>query len=100
MRTLPKLDYWKRYKELGGNKAFEEFKNVLIDEINALNVDGMPKLAKLNALVGKYVNLEYRLPNGNTVKFWTITQHISAISLNVSSAVTDILALLQIPILS
>ena len=29
----------------------------------------MPKLAKLNALVGKYVNLEYRLPNGNTVKF-------------------------------
>lgn len=51
LRTLPKLDYWKRYKELGGNKAFEEFKNVLIDEINALNVDGMPKLAKLNALV-------------------------------------------------
>lgn len=69
LRTLPKLDYWKRYKKLGGNKAFEEFKNVLIDEINALNVDGMPKLAKLNALVGKYVNLEYRLPNGNTVKF-------------------------------
>lgn len=58
-----------KYKELGGNKAFEEFKNILIDEINALNVDGMPKLTKLNALVGKYVNLEYRLPNGNTVKF-------------------------------
>lgn len=69
LRTLPKLDYWKRYKELGGNKAFEEFKNTLIDEINALNVDGMPKLTKLNALVGKYVNLEYRLPNGNKVKF-------------------------------
>lgn len=58
-----------RYKELGGNKAFEEFKNVLIDEINALNVDGMPKLTKLNALVGKFVNLGYRLPKGNTVKF-------------------------------
>ncbi len=69
LRTLPKLDYWKRYKELGGNKAFEEFKNVLIDEINALNVDGMTKLTKLNALVGKYVNLGYRLPNGNKVKF-------------------------------
>ena len=69
LRTLPKLDYWKRYKELGGNKAFEEFKNVLIDEINALNVDGMPKLTKLNALVGKFVNLGYRLPNGSTVKF-------------------------------
>ena len=48
---------------------FEEFKYVLIDDINALNIEGMPKLAKLNALVGKYVNLEYRLPNGNTVKF-------------------------------
>ena len=69
LRTLPKLDYWKRYKELGGNKAFEEFKNVLIDEINALNIEGMPKLTKLNALVGRFVNLGYRLPNGNTVKF-------------------------------
>ena len=29
----------------------------------------MPKLEKLNALVGKYVNLEYRLPNGMNVKF-------------------------------
>lgn len=66
---LPNLNYWKRYEELGGNKAFEEFKQVLIDEINALNVEGMPKLTKLNALVGSYINLEYRLPNGKTVKF-------------------------------
>lgn len=29
----------------------------------------MPKVEKLNALVGKYVNLEYPLPNGKTVKF-------------------------------
>ena len=29
----------------------------------------MPRLEKLNALVGKYVNLEYRLPNGANVKF-------------------------------
>lgn len=67
--TLPKLDYWKRYREIGGNTAFEEFKKLLVDEINALNIEGMPKLTKLNALVGKYVNLEYRLPNGNMVKF-------------------------------
>lgn len=67
--TLPKLDYWKRYEELGGNKAFEEFKKVLIEEINALNIEGMPKLTKLNALVGSYINLEYRLPNGKIVKF-------------------------------
>lgn len=68
-QTLPKLDYWKRYKELGGNGAFEKFKKTLIDEINALNIEGMPMLTKLNALVGSYVNLEYRLPNGRMVKF-------------------------------
>lgn len=67
--TLPKLDYWKKYDELGGNDAFEEFKKTLIDEINALKIEGMPKLEKLNALVGAYVNLEYRLPSGKTVKF-------------------------------
>lgn len=67
--TLPKLDYWKRYEELGGSAAFEASKQALIDEINALNIEGMPSLAKLNALVGSYINLEYRLPNGRTVKF-------------------------------
>lgn len=67
--TLPKLNYWKRYKELGGNEAFDEFKRLLIEEINALNIEGMPKLTKLNALVGSYINLEYRLPNGKTVKY-------------------------------
>ena len=65
---LPKLDYWKRYKELDNHK-FEEFKKQLINEINDLHIEGMPKLEKLNALVGSYVNLAYRLPNGNTVKF-------------------------------
>ena len=67
--TLPKLDYWKRYDELGGNGAFEKFKKTLIDEINALNIEGMPKVEKLNALVGSYINLEYRLPSGKTVKY-------------------------------
>ena len=46
-----------------------EFKEKLIGEINALNVEGMPKVEKLNALVGKYINLDFRLPNGNIVKF-------------------------------
>ena len=67
--TLPNLDYWKRYKELGNYGKFEEFKQILIDEINGLNIEGMPKLTKLNALVGSYVNLEYRLPSGKMVKF-------------------------------
>jgi transcriptional regulator with XRE-family HTH domain len=67
--TLPQLDYWKRYKELGDGGEFEKFKEQLIGEINDLHIEGMPKLEKLNALVGSYVNLEYRLPNGSTVKF-------------------------------
>ena len=66
---LPKLDYWKQYKNLAGAEKFEEFKQQLIDEINALHIDGMPKVEKLNALVGGYINLEYRLPNGKPVKF-------------------------------
>ena len=66
---LPKLNYWKQYKNLDGAEKFEEFKSGLIEEINALGVEGMPKLEKLNALVGGYVNLQYRLPNGKMVKF-------------------------------
>ncbi len=68
-QMLPTLDYWKRYKELSDGGQFEEFKQKLIDEINDLHIEGMPKVEKLNALVGKYVNLEYRLPNGLKVKF-------------------------------
>lgn len=65
---LPKLDYWKRYKDLAGVERFAEFKQQLIDEINALHIEGMPKVEKLNALVGYYINLEYRLPNGKYEK--------------------------------
>ena len=66
---LPKLDYWKRYDELSDKGQFDEFKRKLMQEINDLHIEGLPKVEKLNALVGKYVNLEYRLPNGTTVKF-------------------------------
>ncbi|MCR5604745.1 MAG: helix-turn-helix domain-containing protein [Lachnospiraceae bacterium] len=68
-QELPKLDYWKRYEKLGDGGEFEDFKKQLIDEINALHIDGMPKVEKLNALVGKYVNLEYPLPGGMKAKF-------------------------------
>ena len=67
--ALPKLDYWKRYDRLSDGGEFEQFKKQLCDEINALGVEGMPKVTRLNALVGSYVNLPYRLPNGDTVKF-------------------------------
>ena len=66
---LPKLDYWKRYDELSDNGQFERFKAQLINEINDLHIEGLPKVEKLNALVGKYINIEYRLPNGTKVSF-------------------------------
>ena len=66
---LPKLNYWKRYAEFDDEEKFNKFKRQIIDEFNALHIEGMPKVESLNALVGGYVNLEYRLPNGKTVKF-------------------------------
>lgn len=63
-QMLPNLDYWKRYEELSDDGQFESFKKMLIEEINNLHIEGMPRVEKLNALVGKYVNLEYRLPSG------------------------------------
>ena len=68
-KMLPKLDYWKRYEELSDDGQFEEFKKRLIEEINDLNIEGMPKVEKLNALVGSYVNLAYPLPSGISAKF-------------------------------
>ena len=68
-QELPRLDYWKRFDELSDDGKFEAFKKTLIDEINALAIEGMPKLESLNALVGSYVNLEYPLPGGMKAKF-------------------------------
>jgi len=74
---LPKLDYWKKYKYLGGAERFEEFKQQLISEFNELHIEGMPRVEKLNALVGGYINLEYRLPNAKTVKFLDVLRRFS-----------------------
>ena len=68
-QVLPTLDYWKRYEELGGDGAFEAFKQKLIEEINGLQIEGMPKVERLNALVGSYVNLSYPLPSGMSARF-------------------------------
>ncbi len=68
-KTLPGLDYWKRYDELSDDGQFEAFNKQLTEEINGLSIEGMPRVEKLNALVGKYVNLAYRLPSGESVKF-------------------------------
>ena len=68
-QELPQLDYWKRHGELGDGGRFEAFKKELVEEINALQIPGMPKLEGLNALVGSYVNLSYRLPGGAFAQF-------------------------------
>ena len=68
-QLLPQLDYWKRYEELSDDGQFEAFKKQLVEEINGLSIEGMPRVKTLNALVGRYVNLAYRLPGGMEAKF-------------------------------
>ena len=58
-----------RYIKKDGKEAYEEFKQTLIGEVNGLGIPGMPKINELYALLGRYVNLEYPLPSGQTVKF-------------------------------
>ena len=68
-QTLPTLDYWKRHEQFSDGGQFEAFKQELIDEINALHIEGMPKVKKLNALVGRFINLEFQLPSGMKARF-------------------------------
>lgn len=63
------LDVWEKYAKIGGEKMLEAFKLQLIDEFNALNIDGLPKVEQLNVLSGSFINLAYPLPNGETVRF-------------------------------
>ncbi len=57
------------YIELGGIENLEKFKQILIDELNSLNVVGMPVIDKLHILPGSFVNLAYPLPSGENIKF-------------------------------
>lgn len=64
------MDFWKQYAAIGGREKFEEFKQQLIFELNALlSLEGLPGVRDLNVLSGSFVNLEYTLPNGGRVKF-------------------------------
>lgn len=58
-----------KYVLTGGFDNYVAFKKRLIEEINALNVEGMQPVTELYPLVGSFVNLEYPLPNGESVKF-------------------------------
>jgi len=68
-QLLPTLEYWKRHDELGDGGQFDAFKKQLVEEINALHIPGLPRVEKLIALVGRYVNLAYPLPSGKAVPF-------------------------------
>ena len=57
-----------KYILTGGKENYENFKKKLIDEINELNIPGMPKIKELNPLNGTFVNLSYPMPNGECVK--------------------------------
>lgn len=61
--------YIAKYILTGGTENYQAFKQGLIDEVNALKIDGMEKVTDLSPLVGSFVNLEYKLPNGENVKF-------------------------------
>lgn len=54
-------------------RAFEapcKLKEQLITEFNALGIDDMDEVTELYALKGSFVNLEYTLPGGQTIRFW------------------------------
>ena len=57
-----------KYILTGGKGNYEIFKNQLVNEINNLNIIGMPKIEDLNPLNGSFVNLSYPMPNGECVK--------------------------------
>ena len=58
-----------KYILTGGKESFEQFKKNLIDEINTIEIPGMPKIDNLVPLNGSFVNLAYPLPNGDKIKY-------------------------------
>lgn len=58
-----------QYIKVGGMDAYDEFKSMLLAEINNyLSIMGIPKAKGLCELAGEFVNLPYMLPSGETVK--------------------------------
>ena len=53
-----------------GTAALSELKEKLITTCKLLNIPDMEQLTELHALKGSFANIEYVLPNGQTVKFW------------------------------
>jgi len=53
-----------------GKQALEDFKKELAEAFNRLHIEGMGEVTNFNALKGSFINLEYRLPSGQAVRFW------------------------------
>ena len=58
------------YIKAGGREAYQQFKEKLTEECNALlGQENIGRIDGLAELVGAFVNMEYTLPNGGKVKF-------------------------------
>ena len=58
------------YIKIGGIEKYSEFKQILLNEVNALlKANQISQADKLQELSGAFVNLAYPLPNGGTIKF-------------------------------
>lgn len=58
-----------RYIKTGGMDNYKIFRQQIINEFNALEIEGMPEITELFALNGAFVNLAYPMPNGKNMKF-------------------------------
>ena len=48
-------------------------KEELIRQFNQLGIEDMAEVTQLNELKGDFINLEYTLPGGQTIKLWDDT---------------------------
>lgn len=51
-----------------GKAGYEAYRQKTVQEFNDLHVPGMPEVTKLAELAGSFVNLEYPLPGGRSVR--------------------------------
>lgn len=56
------------YIKIGGEDNFSLFKKQLCEEVNNLNIVGLPPITELFPINGALVNLGYRLPSGDAIK--------------------------------
>jgi hypothetical protein len=73
-----RMDYWKRH-ETRRREELEALKRPADRRVQRSAVAVMPKVEKVNALVGSFVNLPYRLRR-SAVRFLDDGAHISAIT--------------------